>query len=546
MENRTFDEVQGVLSALELVHEELRASVTKAAGRDPETGASVGTLAFILGEMLDAIVEHATTTGVLELALTYKDMVVLCRTKHSGKLATAESLQSLFSAKFSGGGTSIGVPLALGGNYSVTVEVTGTRSGTRGRPKKGGAPAMRGLKLALLRDGKPVQVTSLPASPAAHPFYRRIEELRSGATPRELDGVLAWVEGQLRDNQYSLPRRRLAQARAALARLSTAALVLLAILFAGTTAVASYVAWRVFFRPRTVVDPARQGQPIDHSNLGPAVETIPVDEPRFSGFIERYATDPGGSTYYFTATRIDRKNPDSNIRYLWMFNCDGFGNRAITDVPRLTVAGVPEETCHDSFRMRLFLDEVAPNPVQIQVQDGKQIVLRDPVTQEPVSTPAPAVDVELNTSQGPRITSLALMPSATPGAPPALQSTDGEFPIGPGGMSITFPPGDHAPTIGLTRYSWDENAVVGLLTAVPAADVVNALVMVDFGDRSDLTPSGRMPASAFPGLPREFAREDIALFMAPHQFPGPGLYLVRAWAVGPWGWKLLVQVDVTF
>lgn len=336
MECCTYDDARSALAAIGQKHKALGALIRESAGKDERTAQrdGRGSLLFILGEMLTSIVDHASATGIVELSLTYEDMVVLCRGKVGGKGVRAKSLQSLFSAIYPATACTLDPPLDLGNGFSVVVEVTGTRTGKRGRPERGGPKAERGLRLGLHRHGVPVWITALPRDAAAHPFYAKVEALKHPPTLGEQDEALRFGETQAarQGNTWMVATFRMMRER--LRQASTATIIALIIAAAASTAALAYsvyhlVDWLWSYRHPQVRGMALPNPPAwrtDH-------RTFPMKQSGCVGQVDGYLDSSQAALLVFTPTDCPADPEYPSARWQWSFTEPGREVTAITDQP---------------------------------------------------------------------------------------------------------------------------------------------------------------------------------------------------------------------
>ncbi|MGV8041489.1 MAG: hypothetical protein AB2L07_15985 [Thermoanaerobaculaceae bacterium] len=336
MESCSYDEARPALAALGQKHKDLVALLRESAGKDASAAQrdGHGSLQFLLGEMLTAIVDHASATGIVELSLTYEDMAVLCRTKVGGKSVRASSLQALFSATYPATASILGPPVDLGGGFSVVVEVTGTRTGKRGRPEKRGPRAGRGLRLGLVRHGVPVQVTSLPEDAAAHPFYAKVEALKHPPTPEEQDEALRFGEVQAarQGNAWMVATFRAMRQR--LRESSTATVVAIIIAVAASTAALAYGVYHLVDWLRSYRHPQTRGMALPNPPVwGVEHTSFPIEQTGCVGRVDGYLDSSRNALFVFTPTDCPSTPKFPSARWQWSFTEPGRDVTVITDQP---------------------------------------------------------------------------------------------------------------------------------------------------------------------------------------------------------------------
>ena len=375
MEHYTYDEARPALVALEQKRKALDALLRESAGKDSSAVQrdGHGSVQFVLGEMLAAIVDHASATGIVELLLTYEDMAALCRLKVGGKSVRASSLQALFSAMYPASASILGPPVDLGDGFSVVAEVWGTRTGKRGRPEKGGPRAGRGLRLGLLQHGVPVQITSLPEAAAAHPFYVKVEALKRPPTPKEQDEALRFGEAEAAKQgkpwlvvAFRAMRQKLRDA----SPLATAAIV---IALAASAAVAAYGVYKLVMRLWTYRHPRTLGQALPIPPVWGAEHAIFKMSPSgCSGRIDGYLDVSQNALLVFTPIDCPADPKYPSARWQWTFTEPGRDVTVITDQPTVIHRFVTPERLLWSVAVRpLWYSEDRSSPFNLGGADRR-------------------------------------------------------------------------------------------------------------------------------------------------------------------------------
>lgn len=464
MECCTYDEARPALEALGQKREDFVRLLRESAGKDVSTAKrdGHGSVLFLLGEMLTAIVDHASATGVVELSLTYEDMAVLCRSKVGGKSVRVSSLQALFSATYPATASILGPPVDLGGGISVVVEVTGTRTGKPGRPEKSGPKAGRGLRLGLMRQGVPVQVT-LPEGAAAHPFYAKVEALKHALTPEGQDKALRFGEAEAAKQGKPWLVVAFRAMREKLRDTSPLAVAAIVIALTASVAAAAYGVYRLVVWLWPYRHPQTLGQALSNPpGWGAEHTTFETVTSGCSGRLDGYLDSSQNALFVFTPTDCPADPEYSSARWQWSFTEPGQDVTVITDQPTVIHRFITEDRA---------LWSVAVWPQWYTDNRGQPFSVGSDDRQPAPGGPDAAFDARPVIPTGPALDELARRL-----VPDSMRAAGGEaFPA-----TLASIPAGGSPC----------SSFVGLVT--PLAGVLDAQVVLSVSGRGDVYPDAQL------------------------------------------------------